>query len=71
MSLGPMSLMSKRWTPETRMFEAALAVMGGVAMLLWLTVMIFGGEIRFVIQRPRRCVREGASAPAQGVRHDE
>lgn len=39
------------------MFEAALAVIGGAAVLLWLAVMILGGEIRFVIQRPRRRVR--------------
>lgn len=57
MSPDRMSSMSKRWTPATRMFEAALAVMGGAAVLLWLTVMILGGEIRFVIQRPRRRVR--------------
>lgn len=43
------------------MVEAALAVIGGAAVLLWLTAMIFGGELRFVIQRPRRRIREGAS----------
>ena len=39
------------------MFEAVLAVIGEAAVLLWLTVMILGGEIRFVIQRPRQRVR--------------
>ena len=42
------------------MFEAVLAVIGEAAVLLWLTVMILEGEIRFVIQRPRQA-RPGPS----------